>query len=356
MTILNENWKELISPSVSLVRDYERGGMRIGVVVVEPLERGFGSTLGNSLRRVMMSCLRGYAVISIQIKGVAHEYSIIEGVKEDVMEIIANIKLLVINGDSSQSCVIKLIANKKGAVTAGSIECPEGFEILNKDLIICNLEDGGLLDIVMTVENGSGYRSADSETVSSSGNAKLGEINVSALFNPIKQVSYKIENARVGQRTDYDRLVFNIETNAMMTPVNAVCLASKIIQSQIKPLITAEIIEVDEASLEKEKEEGCDYNSVNPNLLKSIDEVELSVRSYNCLNNEGIAFVWQLVQKTEGEMLRTANFGRKSLSELRSNLASMGLSFGMKLEGWQPPLDKVAKLGDYVKNSNELQN
>jgi DNA-directed RNA polymerase subunit alpha len=333
MTILKENWKELIKPS-SISVNYKDTEKKIAEIIIEPLERGYGLTLGNALRRVLLSSIRGFAVTSVKIDGVLHEFSFIKGVKEDVVDIIMNIKSLVIMKDSSNSSTIRLSADKKGIVTAGDIITGVGVEILNKDLIICTIEDDSAkLNLEMIVESGSGYKPAQMQTKDEQ---TLGAIAIDAVFSPVKKVTYKVQSARVGHKTDYDKLILEVHTDGTITSEEAIGLAAKIIQNQLEVFINFTVEE--EKAVEIQQSE----DKVNLNLVKKIDEMELSVRSYNCLKNEGIIYVGDLVSKTEGDMLKLQNFGRKSLTELKDNLKTMNLSFGMKLEKW--PLDNVEEL------------
>jgi len=333
MTILKENWKELIKPSSISVK-YKDAEKKMAKITVEPLERGYGITLGNALRRVLLSSVRGFAVTSIKIDGVLHEYSAIKGIREDVVDIIMNIKSLVIKKDTSNSAVMRLKANKKGIVTAGDIITEGGIEILNKDLVICTIEDDSVkLNMEMVVESGSGYKPAQ---LNQKEEKSLGTIALDALFSPVKKITYQVQNARVGQKTDYDKLILDIDTDATITPEEAIGLAAKVIQNQLEVFVNFEVPEEDNFDNGEIKDE------VNSSLVKKIDEMELSVRSYNCLKNEDIIYVGDLVSKTEGEMLKLQNFGRKSLNELKDNLKLMGLSFGMKLEKW--PLDNIEEL------------
>lgn len=305
---------------------------------MEPFERGFGNTLGNALRRVLLSSVAGFAVTSIKIEGVLHEYSVVDGVKEDVLDIIMNVKSLAITKDDSSPCLIKLSSDKAGPVYAGSIETPAGVEIINKDLVICTLNKGGKIDMQLHVECGKGYVVAEVNKKSERG---VGSIAIDAVFSPVKKVSYKVENARVGQITDYDKLILEIDTDGTITPQDALGVAAKILQDQLQVFINFDTSKLDipthkEIDLEPE---------FNKNLLKTIDELELSVRSYNCLKNENIIYVGDLVSRSEAEMLKTANFGRKSLNELKENLKAMGLGFGMKLTNWPPKnLEDLLKL------------
>ncbi len=336
MGILKESWGILTKPSsVTLKEGYN--DFTNSVIVLEPFERGFGNTLGNSLRRVLLSCIAGFAVTSVKIEGVLHEYTSIDGVAEDVIDIIMNIKSLAITKDSSEPCVIRLTSDRPGPVYAGSIDLPTGVDIVNKDLLICTLNEGAKIDIQMNVECGKGYVVADS----SKKDKAVGSIAVDSIFSPVKRVAYKVENARVGQVTDYDKLIFEVETNGSITPADALATAAKILQDQLSVFINFDVDAIDN-DVKKDVDIEPDFNR---NLLKTIEELELSVRSYNCLKNENITYVGDLVIRTEGEMLKTANFGRKSLNELKENLKSMSLSFGMKLVNWPPKnLDELLKI------------
>jgi len=337
MTILKENWSLLTKPTSVVLKD-GCDNLTKSVIVMEPFARGFGNTLGNALRRVLLSSINGFAVTSVKIEGVLHEYGTIDGVKEDVLDVIMNLKSLAITkGDTSPS-LLKLSANKPGPVYAGSIEVPAGVKIINRDLLICTLNKGAKLDMQINVECGKGYVPAEQGKKT---DRAVGTIMTDAIFSPIKKVSYKIENARVGQITDFDKLILEIETNGTITPRDALAVAAKILQDQLQTFINFDMAKV-ELPVQKEVSPDQEFNK---NLLKTIDELELSVRSYNCLKNENIIYVGDLVTKTESEMLKTANFGRKSLNELKDNLKTMGLGFGMKLNNWPPKnLDELLKM------------
>ncbi len=327
MSILKESWQLLSKPTNITVKDGVDPEKNASIIM-EPFERGYGNTLGNSLRRILLSSIAGFAVTSIKIDGVLHEYGAIEGVKEDVAEIIMNIKSLAIAKEDSSPCVLKLSANKEGAVLAGSIKTTEGVKIVNKDITICTLSKGAKIDIQMNVGCNRGYvtasRLADQEV-------EVGTIFIDAMFSPIRRVAYKVENARVGQITDYDKLIMNIETDGTITPRDALGVTAKILQDQMQVFINFDVADIADNAQENDYEP-----EFNKNLLKSIDELELSVRSYNCLKNERITYVGDLAVRTEAEMLKTSNFGRKSLNELKDNLKSMGLGFGMKIPNWPP--------------------
>jgi len=337
MAILKENWSTLTKPSsIEFKEGYNN--LTKSVLVMEPFARGYGNTLGNAIRRVLLSSLNGFAVTSVKIEGVLHEYSVVDGVKEDVLDIIMNLKGLAINKDNPSPAVIKISSNKPGPIFAGALELPSGLEIINKDHLICTLNKGAKIDMILTVEYGRGYNDVDK---TDSVNAPIGTIKINPVFSPVKKVSYKVENARVGQITDYDKLILEIDTNGTVTPREALAISSKILQDQFQSFINFDVAKADVVQ-EKVAEIEPEFNK---NLLKTIDELELSVRSYNCLKNENIIYVGDLVSKTELEMLKTANFGRKSLNELKDNLKSMGFSFGMKLQNWPPKnMDELLKI------------
>jgi len=337
MAILKESWQTLTKPASVVTKDGHDNNKK-SIIVMEPFERGFGSTLGNALRRVLLSSITGFAVTSLKIENVPHEYSVIDGVKEDALDIIMNIKSLSITKDNASPCVLKLSANQPGPVYAGSIEVPAGVNIVNKDLLICTLSKGAKVNIQLNVECGKGYSTSEDNRKS---DHPVGTIVVDAMFSPVKRVAYKVENARVGQITDFDKLIMEIETNGAIAPRDAVAVAAKILQDQLEVFINFDVAKID-IPVKKEIEVESKFNK---NLLKTIDELELSVRSYNCLKNENIIYVGDLVTKTEAEMLKTANFGRKSLNELKENLKNMGLGFGMKLSDWPPQnLDDLLKM------------
>ena len=328
MAILKENWSTLTKPT-SIVLKEGYNDLTKSVIVMEPFARGYGNTLGNSLRRVLLSSINGFAVTSVKIEGVMHEYAVIDGIKEDVLDIIMNLKGLAITKDDSSPSILKLSVNKPGQVYAGSIDLPAGVDIVNKDHLICTLSKGAKIDMTIVVEYGRGYCSIDSDRKIDN---SIGSIKVDSVFGPVKKVAYKVENARVGQITDYDKLILEIDTNGTLTPQDSLAIAAKILQDQLQNFINFDVSKID-APVEKEIVIEPEFNK---NLLKTIEELELSVRSYNCLKNENIIYVGDLVVKTEIEMLKTANFGRKSLNELKDNLKSMSLSFGMKLTNWPP--------------------
>ena len=331
------NWTELIKPrKVELV---EKGGdSRLKAsLVAEPLERGFGTTLGNALRRVLLSSLQGAAVSSIQIEGVLHEFSSIPGVLEDVTNIILNLKGLAIRIKGSVTTkTIHLVVEKEGIVTAGMIDCGHDVEILNPDYHIATLNKSGKLNITMNVTTGKGYVPAVQKPEDEA--STIGEMFLDCSYNPVKRVAYKVENARVGQQTDYDKLIMEIETNGLVTPEDALALAAKILQDQLSLFINFDDVPMGEPL------EDASRPKWNYNLFRKVDELELSVRSANCLKNDEIVYIGDLVQKTEAEMLKTPNFGRKSLNEIKEVLDEMELTLGMVLDGWPPEnLDELSK-------------
>ncbi|MBM3620005.1 MAG: DNA-directed RNA polymerase subunit alpha [Alphaproteobacteria bacterium] len=332
--MLQKNWQELIKPNKLQV---EAGGdaMRVATIVAEPLERGFGLTLGNALRRVLLSSLQGAAVTSIKIDGVLHEFSSIPGVREDVTDIVLNIKSMAVKMQSDRAHRLVLRATGPGEVTAGMIETTGDIQIMDPKHLICTLDDGASLHMELTVSTGKGYVPA---TANRPADAPIGLIPVDALFSPVKKVAYKIDNSRVGQVTDYDKLSMSVETNGTVSPDDAVAIASRILQDQLQLFINFEEPQAVKADV------VADDIPFNRNLLRKVDELELSVRSANCLKNDNIIYIGDLVQKTEAEMLRTPNFGRKSLNEIKEVLAQMGLHLGMEIPNWPPEnIEELAK-------------
>jgi DNA-directed RNA polymerase subunit alpha len=324
----------LIKPSKLEVQVGARGD-RTANVVAEPLERGFGLTLGNALRRVLLSSLQGGAVTSIQIEGVLHEFSSIPGVLEDVTDIVLNIKSMSLRMHGEGPKRIALRATGPGEVTARQIETGHDIEVMDPDHLICTLDQGAKIVMEMTVESGKGYVPAGASRTT---DAPIGLIPVDAIFSPVRKVSYKVENTRVGQVTDYDKLSMTVETNGAIKPEDAVALAARILQEQLKLFINFE-----EPASAREEDRPTEL-PFNKNLLRKVDELELSVRSANCLKNDNIIYIGDLVQKTEAEMLRTPNFGRKSLNEIKEVLAQMGLHLGMEIAGWPPEnIEELAK-------------
>lgn len=332
--MLQKNWQELIKPTKL---DVQPGTdeTRRATIIAEPLERGFGLTLGNALRRVLLSSLQGAAITSIQIDGVLHEFSSINGVREDVTDIVLNIKEigLKMHAEGPKRMTLKTVG--PGEVTAGMIETGADIEIMNPDLVICHLDKGTKFQMELTVENGKGYVPA---TQNRPEDSPIGLIPVDAVFSPVKKVAYKVENTRVGQATDYDKLFLDVTTNGAVTPDDSVALAARILQDQLQLFINFE--EPQSRTAEESREEL----PFNKNLLRKVDELELSVRSANCLKNDNIIYIGDLVQKTEADMLRTPNFGRKSLNEIKEVLSQMGLHLGMDIPTWPPEnIEELAK-------------
>jgi DNA-directed RNA polymerase subunit alpha len=324
--VLQKNWQSLIKPE-KLEVEPGSDPTRIATIVAEPLERGFGMTLGNAIRRVLMSSLQGAAVTAIQIDGVLHEFSSIPGVREDVTDIVLNIKQLALRMHGDGPKRMALNATGPCEVTAGMISAGHDIEVMNPDLVICTLDDGAKLGMELTVNSFKGYVPASANRPE---DAPIGLIPIDSIFSPVRRVSYKVEPTRVGQITDYDKLLLTVETNGALTPEDAVALAARILQDQLQLFIN-----FDEPQQVRQEEPEDDL-PFNRNLLRKVDELELSVRSANCLKNDNIVYIGDLVQKSEQEMLRTPNFGRKSLNEIKEVLASMGLSLGMTVSGWPP--------------------
>ena len=336
--MIERNWQELIRPEKPQI-ETGTDPLRKARLVAEPLERGFGVTLGNALRRVLLSSLQGAAVTAIQIDGVVHEFSSLEGVREDVVDIVLNIKQLALRMHSEGPKRMMLKATGPGPVTAGQIEVPHDIEVLNPDHVLCTLDDGASVRMELTVQNGKGYVASEANRPE---DAPIGLIAVDALYSPVKRVAYRVEPTRQGQSLDYDKLVLEVETNGAVSPVDAVAYASRILQDQLQIFIT-----FDEPKKAVEQADGKPDLPFNPALLKKVDELELSVRSANCLKNDNIVYIGDLIQKTEGEMLRTPNFGRKSLNEIKEVLATMGLSLGMDVPNWPPEnIEDLAKKFD----------
>ena len=332
--MLQRNWQTLIKPKQLSVEPGD-DPKRVATVVAEPLERGFGLTLGNALRRVLLSSLQGTAVTSMQIEGVLHEFSSLPGVLEDVTDIVLNVKSIELRMYGEDPKRMRLRANGPGEVRAGAIDTGHDIEIMNPDLVICTLDSAAKIAMELTVENGKGYVPA---TQNRPEDAPIGLIPVDALFSPVRKVSYRVENTRVGQVTDYDRLALRVETNGSVTPEDAVALAARILQDQLQLFINFE-----EPRHPSEESRPSEL-PFNKNLLRKVDELELSVRSANCLKNDNIVYIGDLVQKSEAEMLRTPNFGRKSLNEIKEVLAQMGLHLGMEIPNWPPEnIEELAK-------------
>ncbi|RVT82556.1 DNA-directed RNA polymerase subunit alpha [Rhodobacteraceae bacterium CCMM004] len=332
--MLHKNWQELIKPTQLVVKP-GNDRMRQATVVAEPLERGFGLTLGNALRRVLMSSLQGAAITSVQIDNVLHEFSSIAGVREDVTDVVLNLKGVAIKMEVEGPKRLSISAKGPMVVTAGDISDSSGIEILNRDHVICHLDDGADLFMELSVATGKGYVSADKNRPE---DAPIGLIPIDAIYSPVKKVSYDVQPTREGQVLDYDKLTLKLETDGSVSPDDAVAYAARILQDQLSIFVNFD--EPDQAS-RSDDDDGLEFN---PLLLKKVDELELSVRSANCLKNDNIVYIGDLIQKTEAEMLRTPNFGRKSLNEIKEVLSGMGLHLGMDVEEWPPEdIEDLAK-------------
>ena len=347
MSVNAKNWQELKKPS-GLEKKAGPDAKRKATFVAEPLERGFGLTLGNALRRVLLSSLQGAAVTSIKIENVLHEFSSLAGVREDVTDIVLNVKQIALKMQGEGPKRLQLSATGPGEVKAGDIAVSGDIEVLNPNLVLCHLDDGATLNMELTADVGKGYVPA---TANRPIDAPIGLIPVDALYSPVRQVSYKVENTRVGQELDYDKLTLTIETDGTISPEDAVGYAGRILQDQL-----ALFVHFDDSAMPRSapighaapaptgEVSGGDTQQINRYLLKKVDELELSVRSANCLKNDNIIYIGDLVGKTEAEMLRTPNFGRKSLNEIKEVLSSMGLRLGMEIPGWPPEnIEEMAK-------------
>lgn len=323
-------WRTIIRPKRLEVDDKTLTGC-YGKFVAEPFERGFGLTVGNALRRVMISSIQGTAVTAVRIEGILHEFSTLPGVREDVTEIIMNLKEVVFKLHSEGPETVHIKARGAGIVTAADISANANLEVLNPDQHIATLSADAKLDMEITVNTGIGYapveRTRDDD-------ASLGTIPVDAIYSPVRKVNYTVTHSRIGQITDYERLTFEVWTNGAVSPEDAIAYAAKILQSQLQLFLNFDEDFEEPHEIEQEKP-AC-----NDNLFRNIDELELSVRSSNCLRNANIRYIWELVQRSEPEMLKTKNFGRKSLNEIKEILSDMGLTLGMKLEGFVPPPDR----------------
>jgi DNA-directed RNA polymerase subunit alpha len=320
-------WRDLIKPrSFEVDRDTLSG--EYGKFIIRPLERGYGVTLGNSLRRVLLSSMMGSAVSAVRFEGVLHEFTTIPEVMEDVTDIILNLKELRFRQYSSEPQTLRIVKEGPGTVTAADIQVSDRIEIINPDQHICTLGANGKLNAEIVVTYGRGYVAADEQKA----DLPVGFISVDSLYSPVRRVNYQVNNARVGQRTDYDALTLEVWTDGSLKPEETVALGSKIIKEQLQVFI-----DFDEVSEPTEEIREVRSPKLNDNLFRSVDDLELSVRSANCLKNANIRYIGELVTKSEAEMLKTKNFGRKSLNEIKEILSEMGLNLGMKIDGWPPP-------------------
>ena len=331
---MQRNWQSLIKPE-KLEVEPGSDPSRAATVIAEPLERGFGMTLGNAIRRILLSSLQGAAVTAIQIDGVLHEFSSIPGVREDVTDIVLNVKQLALRMHGEGPKRMLLQATGPGEVRAGQIAAGHDIDIMNPELVLCTLDDGVKFSMELTVQLGKGYVAAAANRPE---DAPIGLIPIDSIYSPVRRVSYRVEPTRVGMVTDFDKLLLQIETNGAVTPEDSVALAARILQDQLQLFIN-----FDEPQQLRDAEPVDDL-PFNRNLLRKVDELELSVRSANCLKNDNIVYIGDLVQKSEQEMLRTPNFGRKSLNEIKEVLTAMGLTLGMPVTGWPPEnIEDLAK-------------
>ena len=337
-TIINHNWKDLIKPSKLNIENSK--DKSISKVVAEPLEKGYALTIGNSLRRILLSSIQGSAITAIQIDGVLHEFSSIKGVREDVTDIVLNVKLLSIQVMSEEPRKLILDVKGPGEIKAKDIQPNPDVKILNPELVICHLDENTKFHMELIASRGKGYRPAEKNKKE---DAPLGLIAIDSLFSPVKNVSYSIENAREGKSLDYDKLVMNIETDGSIAAEDAIAYAARIFQDQLSLFVNFE------EPAEIEKKPQTTELEFNKNLLRKVDELELSVRSMNCLKNDNIIYIGDLVQKTEPEMLRTPNFGRKSLNEIKEVLNAMSLYLGMEIPNWPP--DNIAELSKKLEDN-----
>jgi DNA-directed RNA polymerase subunit alpha len=338
LEVNNKNWKSLIKPAkLDLKLSDDKSYAKI---IAEPLEKGYGLTLGNSLRRILLSSIRGSAVTAIQIDGVLHEFTSIKGIREDVTDIVLNVKSLHLKSSFKGNKKLILDAKGPGEIKASNITPVTDIEILNPDLVICNLDENTNFHMEMTVGSGKGYTPAD---MNKPEEPPLGLIPIDSLFSPVKKVSYSVSTAREGKALDYDKLTMEIETNGSISAEDAVAYSARIFQDQLSMFVNfdePEEIVVRETPTEPE---------FNKSLLRKVDELELSVRSMNCLKNDNIIYIGDLVQKSEGEMLRTPNFGRKSLNEIKEVLTGMSLYLGMEIPNWPP--DNIAELSKKLEDT-----
>ena len=338
-TVINRNWKDLIKPSKLNIQSSE--DKTFTTLIAEPLEKGYALTIGNSLRRILLSSIQGSAITAIQIDGVLHEFSSIKGVREDVTDIVLNVKSLSIQVMSEEPKKLILDVKGPGEIKAKDIQTNPDVKILNPELVLCHLDENTRFYMELIADRGKGYRPAEKNKKEDS---PLGLITIDSLFSPVKKVSYTVENAREGKSLDYDKLVMNIETDGSLPAEDAVAYAARIFQEQLSLFVNFdEPAEIPKIPKVVELE-------FNKNLLRKVDELELSVRSMNCLKNDNIIYIGDLVQKTEPEMLRTPNFGRKSLNEIKEVLNGMSLYLGMEIPNWPP--ENIAELSKKLEDNS----
>jgi DNA-directed RNA polymerase subunit alpha len=323
---MQESATEFLRPRAVKVQPLKENQAKI---TVEPFERGFGHTLGNALRRVLLSSMPGAAVIEVEIDGVLHEYTSIEGVQEDVVDILLNLKEVAIRMHSREEAELSLSKKGPGPITAGDIVCDHGIEIINPDLVIANLTKAGEIRAFLKVARGRGYKPAEKQTAFDEETRPIGRLQLDASFSPVRRVTYNVESARVEQRTDLDKLILDIETNGTIDPEEAIRRAGGILKNQLDVFV--------DLQGEDDLGFGTQDTQIDPILLRPVDELELTVRSANCLKAENINYIGDLVQRTEVELLRTPNLGKKSLTEIKEILAAHELELGMQLDNWPPP-------------------
>ncbi|HLK36780.1 MAG TPA: DNA-directed RNA polymerase subunit alpha [Polyangiaceae bacterium] len=329
--IVTRNWRDLIRPR-GIHIEAETLTEFFGKFTAEPLERGYGITVGNSLRRILLSSLQGAAITALRIEGALHEFTTVTDVVEDVTDIVLNLKEVVLRAAQAKTYTVRIEKEGPGTVHARDIQLVDGLQVLNPDHVIATLDKKGPLVMELTVNVGRGYVPAERNKTPG---MPIGTIPIDALFSPIRKVNYTVTNARVGQQTDYDKLALEVWTNGSVKPQDAVAYAAKILKEQLSIFINFEETEETQYS-----PSGAEEEPLNENLFRSVDELELSVRSANCLQNANIQLIGELVQRTEQDMLKTKNFGRKSLKEIKEILANMGLSLGMKIDNWPQMLER----------------
>jgi DNA-directed RNA polymerase subunit alpha len=323
-----ESVTEFLKPRIVNVQTVNS---RHAKVSLEPLERGFGHTLGNALRRILLSSMPGCAIVEAEIENVLHEYSAIEGVQEDVLEILLNLKEVAVSMEDRDEAIVSLNAKGPGVVTAGDIQLSHGMEIANPELVIARLTDKGELAMTMKVRRGRGYEPAANRESAAGDDRPIGHLQLDATFSPVRRVAYAVEAARVEQRTNLDRLVIDIETDGTIDPEDAIRRSATILQDQLSAFV-----KLDETAGAPAEAGGPKAPTIDPILLRPVDDLELTVRSANCLKAENIFLIGDLIQRTEVELLKTPNLGKKSLTEIKDVLATRGLSLGMRLEDWPP--------------------
>jgi DNA-directed RNA polymerase subunit alpha len=338
------NPNEFLTPKEIVV---EKINSKHSKIMLQPFEEGFGYTLGNSLRRILLSSMPGCAVTEVEIQGVLHEYSAIEGVQEDVMDILLNLKELAVRLNNRDTCVLELHKKGSGAVTAADIQTTHDAEIINPEHIIAHLNEHGELHMKITIKRGRGYEPASSRRLGEGESKKIGVLQVDAIFTPVKKVAFAVENARVEQRTDLDKLVIDLETNGTLDPEEAIRRSATIIQQQLAAFVDLESYAVKESKKEED--------SLDPILLRPIEDLELTVRATNCLRGEHIQYIGDLVQKEEADLLKTPNLGKKSLNEIKEALGNHGLALGARLASWPPSFLKDRDLKSVKRKQEEAQ-